>query len=60
MALRWISDMLFSLAVSWRYACLIAIVIAPAKSGEATWSRKFVSALFVPSFVIGRDDPASN
>jgi len=52
--------MLFSLAVSWRYACLIAIVIGPAKSGEAAWSRKFVSALFVPSFVIGRDDPASN
>jgi hypothetical protein len=49
--------MLFSLAVSWRFAGLIVIVIAPAKTARPAWSRKFVSGLFVPSFAIGRDDP---
>jgi hypothetical protein len=38
--------MLFSLAVSWRFACLIAIVIAPAKAarppGEGSLRRGFL------------------
>jgi hypothetical protein len=50
--------MLFSLALSWRFAGLIVIVIAPTNTARPAWSRKFVSGLFVPSFAIGHDDPS--
>jgi hypothetical protein len=54
MALRSICDILFSLVGFWCFACLIVITLARAQTRETAWSRKFVTSLFVPSFVVCR------